>query len=828
MTGARAWASFRPCIVLSGCLVLPAATAAQSGVFRSAIETIVGGRGYDLAVADADADGVDDVLVATTDGLVVLTGRASGELDPPVRTRLSDTVSSLTLADLVGDANADVVAALPDRSRLVVWRGLGQRQPLPDPGGGADRFFAASGIEVDFATPPLASAIADFDGDGRLDVAVSLQGFVDSATGTLVVLAGDENVGLRRLDGAVDLGVGARQIAVADVDLDGRPDVVVLEIGDSTVRVLRGNGDGTFAAPAVSDLASSSGGMTVAELDATPGVELVVSAVEMNGIDIFDIAADGSLVALTSVDSGAGPAAVRAADVDGDGDDDLLVANQRSHDVAIIREALLPDATVGRFVAGDEPMLATLAAVAPGAPAIVALSGGAATAAVNLVLPRLPSGTFRAVENVAAAAVAAIAVQDFDGDGDADVVVAAGTRLAVHDWRSAGSEIIAARDFAAGVSWLAPLSIGDRPHVAVAVAGDETVRVVAAAGDGFADAGTIALSFVPSVVASGDFNGDGLADIAAAGTAAGRVAIAVARSAGGFAAPIENDEIDSPFRLAAIDAICDGRDDLVVLDEMAARVVLTRLSAGVLRVEQTIDGNDSGPTPRSMAVADFDMDGRDDLAVGNDFAGDSRTVRFLRGTCAGSLNAASTQSRLLAGATVRALAAVDIDGDLQVDVIAANGSANSVRAFLGFGSDAGGSPLFFTRPSDGVSRQPEALAAGDFNGDGLYDAVTANFAASEQNLSFLIGCSAETKCDPFSEPIGQPSLRGDANGDAFVSAADLVRLAEELSDGDSQRASAAAARAVKSSPGTDANGDARVDGEDIAAIARRIFANGAR
>jgi hypothetical protein len=107
-----------------------------------------------------------------------------------------------------------------------------------------------------------------------------------------------------------------------------------------------------------------------------------------------------------------------------------------------------------------------------------------------------------------------------------------------------------------------------------------------------------------------------------------------------------------------------------------------------------------------------------------------------------------------------------------------------------------GQQRFFTRLSGDeipVSRRPTVAEAGDFDGDGRYDAALSN--------SFVAG-----SVSILTNILAPGLLRGDGNGDARVTAGDLGAALREVTDGGSIRIEEAARAGYAASAGVDANG----------------------
>jgi hypothetical protein len=175
------------------------------------------GRLSSVAVGDVTGDGLPDVVVTSADfdSVLVVPGVAGG-LGAPVRYPSLYAPGALTLADVDGDGRLDVVVVHAASGVVALYpsspAGLGAAQVMVDTG------------------EPTAVALADMDGDGAMDAVVAgADGFVSvrapamAAVRTVRVWAGSAPVA----------------VVVEDVNLDGAPDVAVLnQVGGDVVVLL--------------------------------------------------------------------------------------------------------------------------------------------------------------------------------------------------------------------------------------------------------------------------------------------------------------------------------------------------------------------------------------------------------------------------------------------------------------------------------------------------------------------------------------------------------------------------------------------------------------
>ena len=230
----------------------------------------------------------------------------------------------------------------------------------------------------------------------------------------------------------------------------------------------------------------------------------------------------------------------------------------------------------------------------------------------------------------------------------------------------------------------------------------------------------------------------------------------------------------------------DGDSDLAVPNELPAdvRVFLNDGSGGY--GEFTVHALPNGNWPSPSEGADLDHDGAIDLVVGN---GNNDMLSVLMGDGEGAFS--SVASYPTTGNAVRGIAVVDADGDGHDDVVTTNRDTHNMSLFMGRGDGTFSAPVTL----DPGGRGATALASGDANGDGILDLFVGAINSREVILMLGDGVGGFTVADRVTTS-GAPWMLAagdlDGDGDADVVSAgsydDVVDVV--LSDGATLRAGA--------------------------------------
>lgn len=248
--------------------------------------------------------------------------------------------------------------------------------------------------------------------------------------------------------------------------------------------------------------------------------------------------------------------------------------------------------------------------------------------------------------------------------------------------------------------------------------------------------------------AVGDFNGDGIADMAISLPDANEVQILLGNGDGSFTAM---PAISNPYAarvVAAGDLNGDGNADLVVAGYEVT--ILLGKGDGTFTVGQTIPITGGG---YSVAVGDYNGDGIPDLAIPNNSGSESSpsSVTILLGNGDGTFTQMSQSPPT--GIEPLWIAAGDLRGNGILDLVVTNqndGYPNLGSATVLLGNGDGTFTPTATSPVTGSN--PESIAFADFNGDGKPDLAISN--AGSNTVTVLLGNGDGTFATPLSFHAG--------------------------------------------------------------------------
>jgi dienelactone hydrolase len=243
----------------------------------------------------------------------------------------------------------------------------------------------------------------------------------------------------------------------------------------------------------------------------------------------------------------------------------------------------------------------------------------------------------------------------------------------------------------------------------------------------FAEASFAAGSGTAAAV-TGDFNGDGKLDLAVANYNSNNVSILLGNGDGTFQAAVNYGVGDTPLYLAAGDFNGDGKLDLAVPNSSSNSNSVSILLGNGNGTFQAAVNYAVGTNPNSVAIGDFNTDGKLDLVVANT---GSNNVSVLLGNGDGTFQPPVNYAS--GGSVLGEMAVGDFNHDGKLDLAVANQyGGGPVSVFLGNGDGT-----FQAAVNYAVGSSPHGVAAGDFNGDGKLDLAVANNISGD--VSILLG-----------------------------------------------------------------------------------------
>jgi hypothetical protein len=333
-----------------------------TGTFTGPTNYPAGPRGINIAAADLNGDGLNDIVVANygtsttpADTVTILFNDPTnpGHFLAPVSLHVGDTFpTGLALVDVNGDGLPDIVTANESVTPTGTVSVL-----LNDPTNPgnflAPQTYAAGPADAMGNNSPYGLAVADFYGDGLPSVAVA-----DAITGDVTVLRDDPtNPGALQpftVVASITTSGGAaaspRSLAAADLGT-GSPSLVTANFNDPSISVLVNTGGGAFAAPARYAAGTNPIRVTTGDVDGDGFNDVVVAnfgagGASQGGVSLLlnDGTGTGGLQPAQTILAGSAtsnrPSGVAVADVQPDGLNDVLVSNFASNNVTVLIQSI--------------------------------------------------------------------------------------------------------------------------------------------------------------------------------------------------------------------------------------------------------------------------------------------------------------------------------------------------------------------------------------------------------------------------------------------------------------------------------------------------------
>jgi hypothetical protein len=608
---------------------------AQPSFTARTIATSTGGA-YSIYAADIDNDGDMDIISAAYDDDKIAWYESDGASDPSFTARTittsADGARSVYAADIDNDGDIDVLSASTLDNKIAWYENDGASDPS----------FTARTITTS-ANGAWSVYAADIDNDGDMDV-VSASYSDDKIAWYESDGASDPSFTARTITTSAD---GAISVYAADVDNDGDIDVVSASYSDDKIAWYESNGasDPSFTARTITTSADGPRSVYAADIDSDGDIDVLSATYSdnkiawyENGLSAFGDPTFGSANITTSADAAA---SVYAADIDNDGDLDVVSASYSDDKIAWYE------------------------------------SDGAAD----------PSFTARTITTSADGAYSVYAA-DVDNDGDMDVVSASVTddKIAWYENDGAADPSFTDRTIttsADGASDVYAADIDNDGDIDVVYASRNDDKIAWYENDGAADP-----SFTTRTIStSADF------------------AFTV------YAADIDNDgDMDVISGSFLDDKIAWYENDGAADPSFTARTITTSADAAA-----------------SVYAADIDNDG--DLDVLSASKDDDKIAWYENDGAADPSFTARTITTSADGA--HSVYASDIDNDGDIDVLSAGYSDNKVTWYE---NDGAADPSFTARTITTSANAARSVYAADIDNDGDMDVLSAS--ASDDKIAW--------------------------------------------------------------------------------------------
>ena len=669
-----------------------------SGGFQEQVTYDTGQMPHGVALADINNDDLIDIVVTNRESSTVSVylndDGAPGSFVSAVTYEVGARPTGVVITDLNQDGDVDLAVTNMSSDSVSVLIG-----------DGAGSF--EEGTTVSVGRGPWGIQSADFNKDDAQDLVVVNSSEYGDGSGspgnTVSILLGDGNGGFEDPSILYDTDSQPHFVTVGDFNDDTYPDFALTNQDSDTVSVYlnHATGDGTFDEPITYEVGNSPVGIASADVNDDSVIDLVISHIFDNTLGLLIGSGDGTFADEILYGAGHNPFGVAIGDVTGDGAPDLVTVDRSNSEMVVLPHL---SGTIEPYSGREYPVGSRPRNIAAGdfdgnEINDLVLSNMDDNTVSIIMNPGLPFGGRTYTYEVGESPFG-VTVNDWNQDTIPDIAVA--------NRSGSVSVLYGAEDQSEGPIFdVENVDIdGNTPNgivsgdwnqdglydLAVADKGSNSVRILMGSSEGFTYTDSFNTGGEPWGITTGDWNGDGNPDLATADASDNTFSVLLGDGEGGFTLTNTYSVGNYPHYLDTGDFDDDGIADMAVGNFSDSTVsIYLGLGDGSF-VEADVPTLDTDPDglPNGLVVEDFNRDGEADIAVANSDGDngnpdDPSTISIFYGTGDGAF---MDRSDAYVGYWPFGIVATDLDHDGYLDIAAARRDDDSASFILNSGGSS--------------------------------------------------------------------------------------------------------------------------------------------
>jgi hypothetical protein len=258
----------------------------------------------------------------------------SSTFDQKVDFTVNSNLRRLAIADFDGDGLNDYALTASTSNIVTIYRNTSSLSSISF-GAGYDKSAGSHAYDI---------AAADLNGDGKIDIVVT-----DLVDNTISVYKNNSTPNSLLFDNRLTFGTGSgpRRVVIADMNNDGKPDVVTANLSSNNISVLTNISSTStinFTAKTDFSIGASPIGMAVGDLDGDGYADVVTSNTTSNNMSVLHHVNSSTISFDNITNYATGNYAENAAigDLDGDGKNDVIIDNSGGNNFSVFRNTSVP------------------------------------------------------------------------------------------------------------------------------------------------------------------------------------------------------------------------------------------------------------------------------------------------------------------------------------------------------------------------------------------------------------------------------------------------------------------------------------------------------